>query len=219
MSAEHELEHGLLAEAVGNDFSLRCSSTNIRSRKFVVRTKGRCVTGSRRCAMQASKSSSKQTSALGRRSAQPARVPSASRRAIDLEAPDRCGDARLEFRAWICRDLREIAHANAPRSADAPSAESIRRSPGLSAARADHEQRSPRPLARRSRRTPALPRGPPMSPAAICVRPLRPPGGRTASRHGPGRSRPAMPSANEQTMACSERSRLHKSLTRPTAVL
>src|SRR5215218_1875829 len=51
---------------LGMIFSRRRSSTNRRSRRFVVRVARRCVTGKRRWAMHASRSSSKQAIALGR---------------------------------------------------------------------------------------------------------------------------------------------------------
>ena len=64
--AEHQLENEFFAEAVGNDLSRRRCSTNKRSSKLVVRVVRRWVTGNRRCAMQASKSSSKQETADAR---------------------------------------------------------------------------------------------------------------------------------------------------------
>ena len=67
MSAPNmSLSTGFSPKPLGMIFSRRRSSTNSRSRRFVVLAKRRCVTGRRRCAMQASKSSSKQASALGR---------------------------------------------------------------------------------------------------------------------------------------------------------
>ena len=62
--AEHELEHRLLAEAVRDD--LEPSPLLDEGVQYVVvRVERRCVTGSLRWAMQASKSSSKQATALG----------------------------------------------------------------------------------------------------------------------------------------------------------
>jgi hypothetical protein len=64
--AEHELEHRLLAEAIGNDFQPPPFFDEQPFEEVRRLAKRRCVTGRRRCAMQASKSSSKQASALGR---------------------------------------------------------------------------------------------------------------------------------------------------------
>ncbi len=69
---EHELEDGFLAEGVGDDLQAPAlledgvaAPEGLRSSKLVVRVAWRWVTGSRRCAMQASKSSVKQATALG----------------------------------------------------------------------------------------------------------------------------------------------------------
>ncbi len=59
------LSTGFSPKPFGMILSRRRSSTKRRSRRFVVRVERRCVTGSLRWAMQASKSSSKQATALG----------------------------------------------------------------------------------------------------------------------------------------------------------
>src|SRR5262249_21897713 len=66
MSAPNiSLRTGFSPKPFGIIFSRRRSSTKRRSSRFVVRVARRCVTGNRRCAMQASKSSSKQETADG----------------------------------------------------------------------------------------------------------------------------------------------------------
>ena len=56
---------GFSPKPLGMIFRRRRSSPNNRSSRLVVRVTRRWVTGSRRCATHASKSSSKQASALG----------------------------------------------------------------------------------------------------------------------------------------------------------
>ena len=148
------LSTGFSPKPLGMIFSRRRSSTNSRSRRFVVLAKRRCVTGRRRCAMQASKSSSKQASALGRTvgviGAEVGRRLSGDRRA---RAPDRGGDPRLEFGPRIGRDLRPRGCASdAPDGAGAAERGSIPRSPGWSpgAPSLTTSSGSPSPLARRS---------------------------------------------------------------------
>ena len=70
MSAPNmSLSTGFSPKPLGMILSLRRSSTNSGSTRLVVLAKRRCVTGRRRWAMQAPKSSSKQANALGRTSA------------------------------------------------------------------------------------------------------------------------------------------------------
>src|SRR3954471_21351950 len=64
-AANISLRTAFSPKPLGMIFSRRRSSTNRRSRRFVVRVARRCGTGRRRWAMQASKSSSKQATALG----------------------------------------------------------------------------------------------------------------------------------------------------------
>src|SRR5512133_3059337 len=80
--AEHQREHGLLAKALAMIFRRRRSSTNRRSRRFVVRIARRWVTGIRKCAMQASKSSVKQRTAGASSVAKSATTPAARSRAM-----------------------------------------------------------------------------------------------------------------------------------------
>src|SRR6516165_2212659 len=61
-----QLQDGALAEACGITLVRRRSSPNSRSNRLVVRIARRWPSGKRSCAMQASKSSSRQATALGR---------------------------------------------------------------------------------------------------------------------------------------------------------
>ena len=76
---------------LGMILSLRRSSTNSRSRRFVVRAKRRCVTGKRRCAMQASKPLRSRRARLAEcwRNRRGYRPP------IDARSPARAPDNRL----------------------------------------------------------------------------------------------------------------------------
>ena len=64
-AANISLSIGLSPNACGNTLVRRRFSSNKRSSRFVVRIARRCVIGKRRCAMHASKSSSKQPTAVG----------------------------------------------------------------------------------------------------------------------------------------------------------
>ena len=61
---EHELQDGPLAECIRDDLQTPAFLDEQAFSKFVVRMARRCVTGNRRCAIQASKSSMKQVTAL-----------------------------------------------------------------------------------------------------------------------------------------------------------
>jgi hypothetical protein len=77
--AEHELEDGLLAEGIGDDLE---APALLEEQALVVRIARRWVTGILKCAIQASKSSRKQATALSSSVSSSAATPSANSRAI-----------------------------------------------------------------------------------------------------------------------------------------
>src|ERR1700728_5266212 len=104
MSAPNmSLSTGFSPKPLGMILSLRRSSTNSRSRRFVVRANRRCVTGNRLRNRRA-------------RSAERWRNRRGYRPPIDARSPAKAADSgcdpRLEFRPRIGRDLSgEIAHS------------------------------------------------------------------------------------------------------------
>src|SRR5215208_4997246 len=105
------LSTGFSPKPFGMILSRRRSSTKRRSRRFVVRVERRCVTGSLRWAMQASKSSSKQARARQQRAV-------IGPNALGEVTSDRSrwglvtgARTRLELRPQVSRDLDgKVAH-------------------------------------------------------------------------------------------------------------